>query len=126
MEENETGIEVDVPEKEIESTEEETTSKKDEEDFIEINSEPVEDTRVNVKIETLRDFLDADRIQELLREGNVIFLRIRDLREKNISELKKSVDKLKKTVVAMDGDIVGVDEDFLVITPQFAKIFRGN
>jgi len=65
-------------------------------------------------------------VQQLVRDGNIVFLRIRELREKNISELKRSVEKLKKTVVAMNGDIVGVDEDFLVITPTSAKIFRGK
>ncbi len=96
------------------------------EDFVELNANPPEEGRVAVKIETLRDFLDADRVQQLVREGNIVFLRIRELREKNISELKRSVERLKKTVVAMNGDIVGVDEDFLVITPTFAKIFRGK
>ena len=41
-------------------------------------------------------------------------------------ELKRAVDKLKKTCVAMDGDIIGVDEDFLVLTPNYAKIWRGH
>lgn len=95
------------------------------EDFVEV-SPVTEEGKVSVRIESLRDLADTERVQQMVREGNVVFLRIRPLREKDITELKRAVDKLKKTIVAMNGDIVGVDEDFLIITPKFAKIFRGK
>lgn len=100
-------------------------SEEQEEDFLEV-SPVVEEGKVSVRIESLRDLTDTERVQQMVREGNVVFLRIRPLREKDITELKRAVDKLKKTIVAMNGDIVGVDEDFLIITPKFAKIFRGK
>lgn len=95
------------------------------EEFIEIEP-PKEETKVNVRVETLRDYIDTDRIQQLVREGNVVFLKIKELRNRDMNELKRAVGKLRKTCTAMDGDIVGVDEDFLVITPNFAKIYRGK
>ena len=95
------------------------------EEFIEIEPHK-EETKVNVRVETLRDYIDTDRIQQLVREGNVVFLKIKELRNRDMNELKRAVDKLRKTCTAMDGDIVGVDEDFLVITPNFAKIYRGK
>jgi SepF-like predicted cell division protein (DUF552 family) len=79
-----------------------------------------------VKIETLKDYADVDRILQFLREGNIIFLKIKDLRSKDINELKRAVEKIKKTCAAMDGDIVGIEEDFLAITPKFARIYRGK
>ncbi|MBI4894641.1 MAG: cell division protein SepF [Candidatus Aenigmarchaeota archaeon] len=84
------------------------------------------DGKVGVRIETLIDYNDTDRIQQLLREGNVVFLRVRELRSKDMAELKRSVEKLRKTCTAMNGDMVGVDEDFLVVTPQYAQIYRGR
>jgi len=99
--------------------------KEEGEEFVEIE-QPVEEGKVNVRIETLRDYIDTDRIQQLVREGNVVFLKIKELRNRDMSELKRAVDKLKKTCTAMNGDMVGVDEDFLVITPNFARIFRGR
>lgn len=97
------------------------------EEFVEIDAAALKEERgVNVRIETLEDYVDTDRIQGLVREGNVVFLRIKKLRQKDISELKRAVDKLRKTCIAMNGDIVGVDEDFLIITPQFAHIYRGK
>ena len=99
--------------------------KEEGEEFVEIE-QPVEEGKVNVRIETLRDYIDTDRMQQLVREGNVVFLKIKELRNRDMSELKRAVDKLKKTCTAMNGDMVGVDEDFLVITPNFARIFRGR
>jgi len=95
------------------------------EDFVEVTAEE-EKSQVNVKIDTMTSYADAERILQFLREGYVVFLRIRELREKNINELKKAVEKIKKTANAMSGDMVGVDEDFLIITPKFARIYRGQ
>jgi SepF-like predicted cell division protein (DUF552 family) len=95
-------------------------------DWVELDTSHFkEDFGVKVRVETLKDFADTNRIQSLVREGNIVFLKIRGLRQKDLNELKRSVEKLKKTCTAMSGDIVGVDEDFLVLTPDYAKIFRG-
>lgn len=97
------------------------------EEFFEIDESALQkEQKVDVRIENLKSYSDTDRIQKLVREGNVVFLKIKELRSKDIAELKHAVDKLRKTCTAMNGDIVGVDEDFLIITPQFAKIFRGK
>ena len=95
------------------------------EEFIEIGEEMFGgEHKVKVRIEELKDYADADRIQNYLRDGQVIFLRIRELRLKDITELKKAVEKLKKTTMAINGDIIGVDEDFIVLTPGFARIYN--
>ncbi len=101
--------------------------KNEESDVVEVDPSVLSgEQKVNVRIETLKDFLDTDRVQQMVREGSVVFLKVKDLRDKNVAELKRSVDKLKKTCMATGGDIVGVEEDFLVLTPQFAKIYRGK
>ena len=103
------------------------TEDKFEEEFLELDSSHFDEKLgVNVKIDVLERYSDTDRIQGLLRQGNVIFLKIRELREKDINELKRAVEKLRKTCSAMNGDIVGVDEDYLIITPSFARVFRGK
>lgn len=96
-------------------------------DYMEITEDALRNEgKIGVRIETLANYADTDRIQQLVREGNVVFLRIRDLRAKDIAELKRSVEKLRKTCTAMNGDMVGVDEEFLVVTPQYAQIYRGR
>jgi len=97
-----------------------------EDEFIEIETEREEGKRINIRIETLNDYRDVEGVQRSLREGNVIFLRIRKLRERDIGELKRSVERLRRTSIAMNGDIIGVDEDYLILTPPNAKIWRGE
>jgi len=96
-----------------------------EEEFIEL-PEVKEERKVRVRIEELNSYRDSERIQQLVREGTIVFLRIKDLRNKDITELKRAVERLKRTCAATGGDIVGVDEDYLIVTPNFAKIYRGK
>ncbi len=100
---------------------------KEPEEVVELNASHFsEQNQVSVRVESLDSFSDTDRIQGMLRNGNVVFLKIKDLREKDINELKRAVDRLRKTVSASNGDIVGVDEDYLIVTPKFARIYRGK
>ena len=100
--------------------------KEEGEEFIEIETEGDDRRRINVRIENLNDYRDVEEIQKLLREGNIVFLKIKKIRERDIGELKRSVERLRKTSMAMNGDIVGIDEDYLVLVPPFAKIYRGQ
>ncbi len=96
------------------------------EDRIELDENVFKEERnVSVGVENLTAFSDVERIQEKFREGKLIFLRIKEMRENDINELKRSVERLKKTINASDGDIVGVDEDVLIVCPPFARVFRG-
>ena len=80
--------------------------------------------KLSIAVENLEDFSDTDRILKSIRNGHIIFLKIKGMKEKDLGELKRSVEKLKKTVVANNGDIVGVDADWLLITPQFAALAK--
>jgi hypothetical protein len=96
-----------------------------EEEFLEVQPE-AETSHVSVKIDFLNSYADVDRIRDLVRDNNVVFLKIGELRKKDMAELKRAVEKLKKTCVAMEGDMVGVDEDFLIVTPKSVRIYRGK
>jgi len=98
----------------------------DKEEFIEITTEGEDRGRMNIRIENLHDYRDVEEVQRHLREGNIVFLRIKKLRERDLGELKRSVERLRRTSVAMNGDIIGVDEDYLILTPPSAKIHRGE
>lgn len=101
-----------------------TTEEGDE--FIEVDTEGEDRRKVNIRIENLNDYRDVEEIQKLLREGNIVFLKIKKIRDRDLGELKRSVERLRKTSMAMNGDIVGIDEDYLVLVPPFAKIYRGQ
>lgn len=97
-----------------------------EEEFIELDTGEVETPsgKIPIKVDKLEDFSDTDRIQKTMREGAIVLVKIKALRNKDISELKRAIDKLRKTCIAMNGDIAGIDEDFIIITPSFAHVAR--
>jgi SepF-like predicted cell division protein (DUF552 family) len=80
--------------------------------------------KVGITIEKLNEFADTERILRAVRKGNVIFLKIKGLKEKDIGELKRAVEKLKKAIVANNGDIAGVEQDWLILTPESANVER--
>ena len=99
--------------------------KGEEGEYMELDTEeqPV-DSRLLVEVERLDNYADSDRLQRKVREGNILLVKIKDLKAKDMEELKRSVDKLKKTCLAINGDIAGLGEDWLVLTPATAKVHR--
>lgn len=82
--------------------------------------------KITVQIENLAYLADVERIQEKLRRNVILIVNMKELRDKDVSELKHAVTKIKKTCYALDGDIVAVSNDWLVATPRVAKIHREN
>ncbi|NIM47374.1 MAG: cell division protein SepF [Candidatus Aenigmarchaeota archaeon] len=97
-----------------------------EEEFIELDTEDVETPsgKVPIRVDKMEDFSDSNRIQKHIRSGNIVLVKIKTLRGKDISELKRAIDKLRKTCIAINGDIAGIDEDWVILTPSFAHIAR--
>lgn len=84
--------------------------------------EPVE--RVNVRIENLGGIGDVDRIAKLVREGNILLLKTKELQKRDLGQFQTSVQKLKRVSTNFGFDIAGTEEGYLVITPKFAQIAR--
>ncbi|MGC8993578.1 MAG: cell division protein SepF [Candidatus Aenigmatarchaeota archaeon] len=98
----------------------------EEKEEIEITEEAFkEEIKPKIKIDKLESYTDTTRIQESLRNGIIVLLSIQELRKRNINDLKKSVEKLKATIKALNGDIVGIDDNYLLLTPGYARIYRG-
>ncbi len=96
-----------------------------EDEYIELDAEPIEQRKkVSIVVENLNNLLDADRIQRKLREGYIVLIKIKDLRERDMETLKSAINRIKKTCVAIGGDIAGVSEDWVVATPSFAMVVR--
>jgi len=97
----------------------------DVEEWVELEGiEYKSNVKMFVRIITLNDFSDVERVQNELRNGNIVWLRIRPLKEKDMIELKRAIDRLKKTVMSLEGDIAGVDEDYIILTPEGVRISR--
>jgi SepF-like predicted cell division protein (DUF552 family) len=81
--------------------------------------------KIVVRPFVLRQFEDINTVLEVLREGYTIALvDIKQLKAKDIIELKRAVAKLKKTVDALEGTLAGFGENVLIATPSFAKIYK--
>jgi SepF-like predicted cell division protein (DUF552 family) len=94
--------------------------------YVELETGAVETPggKVAIKVDKIEDFADSDRIQKHLRDGSIVIVKIKPLKEKDLSELKRAIDKLRKTCVACSGDIAGIDEDWIILTPKFAHVAR--
>ena len=98
------------------------------EDYLEIDQNAKTNTKARVVVKTfvLREFSDVRGPLEALREGYTIaFIDIKQLKSKDIIELKRALTKIKKTVDAMEGSIAGFGENAIIASPEFAEIYRG-
>ena len=94
--------------------------------YVELETESNENhSKVLVRPFMLESFDDTKQILDSLREGATIALvNIKPLKEKDLVELKRAINKLKKTTDAINGEIAGFGDDYVVVTPQFASIYR--
>lgn len=77
-----------------------------------------------IQVERLDSLGDAERIQQKLRDGNVLLIKVKELKEKDMNELKRAVAKIKKTCMALNGNVAGLGEDWLLATNSAARIHQ--
>jgi SepF-like predicted cell division protein (DUF552 family) len=97
--------------------------KKEEVEEVEIPAEEP-GKQVTVRIENLTGMIDVDRIGRLVKDGNILFLKTKELRRKDIGQFQNTVLKLKRVCTQFGWDIVGTEDGYLIVTPPFAKIVR--
>jgi SepF-like predicted cell division protein (DUF552 family) len=80
--------------------------------------------KIGIRIESMTEFGDTEKVLRFLREGSVVMLKIKTLKEKDLSELKRAVDRLKRTILAQNGDLVGIEQDWLLLVPEHVTVHR--
>ncbi len=93
-------------------------------DYVEVPIELEEQKHVKIMIERLENFAAVDRVVKKLREGNIVIVKIKELKDSNLDELKHAVSKLRTVCSSMEGDIVGVGDEWVILTPANARIER--
>jgi SepF-like predicted cell division protein (DUF552 family) len=95
-------------------------------EYIEIDlGKEVKKSKVLVKPFVLKSFEDVNHILNSLREGYTIgIIDIKPLRSKDLIELKRAISKIKKTADALEGTVAGFGENIIIVTPQFADIYK--
>jgi len=95
-------------------------------EYIEIDlGREMKRAKVIIRPFVLKSFEDVNPILNALREGYTIaVIDIKQLRAKDVIELKRAISKLKKTADALEGSIAGFGENTIIVTPQFAEIYK--
>ncbi len=95
-------------------------------EFLELDTADVSipSGKVPIKVDKIEDFADSERIQKAVREGAIVLVKIKSLKDKDLSELKRAIDKLRKTCIALNGDIAGIDENWVILCPSFCHVMR--
>ena len=95
-------------------------------EYIEIDLEQeIKKNKVQVKPFVLKSFDDVNDILNSLREGYTIaVIDIKQLKSKDVIELKRAIAKIKKTADALEGNIAGFGENIILVTPAFAEISK--
>jgi len=97
----------------------------DEDEYVELEaSNDSQDAKIKIRVSTLHEFGDVEEVQSMLRDGNIVWVKMGPLRDKDRTDLKRAIDRVKKTVRSIDGDIAGIDEEWLIATPSYAHVHR--
>lgn len=95
-------------------------------EYVEVDlGQESEKRKVMVRPFILKNFDDADKILNALREGYTIaVIDITPLKKKDMIELKRVIAKIKKTANALEGEVAGFGEGMIIVTPSFAEIYK--
>lgn len=102
------------------------SGREDQPEYIEIDlGKEVKKAKVIVRSFILNSFEDVNPILNALREGYTIaIIDFKNLKKRDIIELKRAISKIKKTVDALEGSISGFGESIIIATPEFAEIYK--
>ncbi len=89
-----------------------------------VAEKPAEEAKTYLKAMPLRELADIEAIENEVRNGNIIILRITPLASKSITEVKQAVDQLYAFAESIHGDIARLGEERVVICPEKIRIWR--
>jgi SepF-like predicted cell division protein (DUF552 family) len=98
--------------------------KRKEEDVIEVPAEEEPREKINVRVENLTSTADVDRYTQLLKQGNILFLKTKQIQRQDLGTFQMCIQKLKRICNNYGFDIAGTEEGYIVVTPRFARIVR--
>jgi SepF-like predicted cell division protein (DUF552 family) len=77
-----------------------------------------------LKAMPLHDLSDLDTVKNEVKSGNIIILRIANLANKSIDDVRRAINELCEFVESISGDIARLGEERIVVCPQGVKIWR--
>lgn len=84
-------------------------------------------SKLKVLTAVVEKFQDTERVLDYLRTGEyVLLLKVKALKDKDVTELKRAVNRLRTHCEATGADIAALDETWIVIVPPTIHIERGE
>jgi SepF-like predicted cell division protein (DUF552 family) len=83
-----------------------------------------EEAKTYLKAMPLRELTDLDAVENEVRNGNIVILRITPLASKSITDVKQAVDQLYAFAESIHGDIARLGEERVVVCPANIRIWR--
>ncbi len=72
----------------------------------------------------LHELADIENVENEVKKGNIVILRITPLASKSIDDVKQAVDQLYAFAESVKGDIARLGEERIVICPEKIRIWR--
>ena len=83
-----------------------------------------QETPTYLKAITIRDFSDIHTINEDIKKGMVLILRVTPLAQKDVKKLRKLVEELYVIARDSNADIARLGEERIIVTPPNVKIWK--
>jgi SepF-like predicted cell division protein (DUF552 family) len=106
--------------------------KKEKEKEVEVEKEveeiPVEEEKITttpklqVRVENLASIDDVDRITRFARNGDVLFIKLKDLQRRDFGQFQNTLQKIKKISSQFGWNLAAAEEGYLILTPSNIKI----
>ena len=77
-----------------------------------------------VKAITIRDPSDIHTINEDVKKGMILILRVTPLAQKDVEKLRKVVEELYVIARDSNADIARLGDERIIVTPQGVKIWK--
>jgi SepF-like predicted cell division protein (DUF552 family) len=85
---------------------------------------PVSQNKTYLKAMPLRDLSDIANVENEVKSGNIVILKVTPLANKSIEDVKSAVNELYQFAEAVGGDIARLGEERVVICPKSVRIWR--
>jgi len=79
-----------------------------------------------VKAMKLRGYTDIESIENEIRAGNILILKITPLAVEDADRLREAIMELRKIIGRAEGDIARLGDERIVLTPKGIRIWRGD
>ncbi|MDI6806821.1 MAG: cell division protein SepF [Candidatus Aenigmarchaeota archaeon] len=84
--------------------------------------EVVQKAKLQVRIENLTGIADVDRIARFIKDGDVLFLKVKELRRRDLGQFQNTLQKMKRLSVQFGWNIAATEEGYVIATPSNIKI----